>query len=56
MIRLIAIAAANLNTGVFDKDGVYWFTGQNGVHGYVNPKTGKHEGWKSRAAATTASR
>jgi streptogramin lyase len=32
---------ANLNTGVFDKDGIYWFTGQNGVHGYVNPKTGK---------------
>ena len=38
---------ANLNTGVFDKDGIYWFTGQNGVHGYVNPKTGKHESWKS---------
>ena len=27
--------SANLNTGVFDKDGIYWFTGQNGVHGYV---------------------
>jgi virginiamycin B lyase len=39
--------SANLNTGVVDKDGVYWFTGQNGVHGYVNPKTGKHESWKS---------
>jgi virginiamycin B lyase len=38
---------SNLNTGVFDKDGVYWFTGQNGVHGYVNPKTGKHDAWKS---------
>jgi virginiamycin B lyase len=38
---------ANLNTGVFDKDGVYWFTGQSGVHGTVNPKTGKLEGWKS---------
>jgi virginiamycin B lyase len=38
---------ANLNTGVFDKDGIYWFTGQSGVHGYVNPKTGKHESWKS---------
>jgi virginiamycin B lyase len=38
---------ANLNTGVFDKDGVYWFTGQNGVHGSVNPKTGKLESWKS---------
>ncbi len=41
------LPSANLNTGVFDKDGVYWFTGQNGVHGYVNPKTGKHESWKS---------
>ena len=38
---------ANLNTGVFDKDGVYWFTGQSGVHGSVNPKTGKLESWKS---------
>src|SRR5260221_4154616 len=38
---------ANLNTGVFDRDGVYWFTGQSGVHGSVNPKTGKVEGWKS---------
>lgn len=38
---------ANLNTGVFDKDGVYWFTGQNGVHGSVDPRTGKLESWKS---------
>ncbi len=44
--------SANLNTGVFDKDGVYWFTGQNGVHGYVNPKTGKHESWKSPRRGT----
>jgi len=43
---------ANLNTGVFDKDGVYWFTGQNGVHGYVNSKTGKHESWKSPRRGT----
>ena len=43
---------ANLNTGVFDKDGIYWFTGQNGVHGYVNPKTGKHESWKSPRRGT----
>ena len=43
---------ANLNTGVFDKDGVYWFTGQSGVHGYVNPKTGKHENWKSPRRGT----
>ena len=43
---------ANLNTGVFDQDGIYWFTGQNGVHGYVNPKTGKHETWKSPRRGT----
>ena len=38
---------SNLNTGVFDRDGVYWFTGQSGVHGSVNPKTGKLESWES---------
>jgi virginiamycin B lyase len=43
---------ANLNTGVFDHDGIYWFTGQNGVHGYVNHKTGKHESWKSPRRGT----
>lgn len=43
---------ANLNTGVFDKDGIYWFTGQNGVHGYVDPKTGKHDSWKSPRRGT----
>ena len=41
------LPSANLNTGVFDKDGVYWFTGQNGVYGSVNAKTGKVESWKS---------
>ena len=41
------LPSANLNTGVFDRDGVYWFTGQSGVHGSVNAKTGKVESWKS---------
>jgi virginiamycin B lyase len=41
------LPSANFNTGVFDKDGVYWFTGQSGVHGSVNAKTGKVESWKS---------
>ncbi len=36
---------ANLNTGAFDKDGVYWFTGQNGVYGRVDPKTGRTDAW-----------
>jgi virginiamycin B lyase len=38
---------ANLNTPVFDKDGVLWFTGQNGVHGRVDPNTHKVDAWAS---------
>jgi virginiamycin B lyase len=38
---------ANLNTAVVDKAGIVWFTGQNGVYGRVDPKTGKVEAWAS---------
>ncbi|HEU5286402.1 MAG TPA: SMP-30/gluconolactonase/LRE family protein [Sphingomicrobium sp.] len=31
---------ANLNTGAFDGDGIHWFTGQNGIYGRLDPKTG----------------
>jgi virginiamycin B lyase len=31
---------ANLNTGVFDKTGTYWFTGQSGFYGRLEPKSG----------------
>lgn len=31
---------ANLNTAVFDRSGMLWFTGQNGVYGRFDPKTG----------------
>ena len=31
-------ARANLNTAVFDKTGMLWFTGQTGVHGRVDPE------------------
>lgn len=31
---------ANLNTAVFDGNGVLWFTGQNGVYGRLDPKEG----------------
>jgi virginiamycin B lyase len=31
---------ANLNTAVFDRDGTLWFTGQSGVFGRLDPKTG----------------
>jgi virginiamycin B lyase len=32
---------ANLNTAVFDKDGILWFTGQNGIYGSLAPTTGE---------------
>ena len=38
---------ANLNTDVIAKNGTYWFTGQNGVYGRVDPKTGKTDAWAS---------
>ncbi len=38
---------ANLNTGVFDRAGIYWFTGQAGVYGRLDPKTGKTAAWKA---------
>jgi len=32
---------ANLNTATFDRAGVLWFTGQNGVYGRLDPATGQ---------------
>jgi virginiamycin B lyase len=40
-------ADANLNTATFDRKGILWFTGQNGVYGRVDPATGKVEAWKA---------
>lgn len=34
---------ANLNTAAFDGTGVLWFTGQSGVYGRLDPKTGRIE-------------
>jgi virginiamycin B lyase len=34
---------ANLNTAVFDRRGVLWFTGQNGVYGRLDPSSGRVE-------------
>jgi virginiamycin B lyase len=31
---------ANLNTGVFDAKGVYWFTGQSGIYGRLELRSG----------------
>src|SRR5690242_15397589 len=33
-------ADASLNTATFDHDGTLWFTGQNGIFGRLDPKTG----------------
>jgi virginiamycin B lyase len=38
---------ANLNTATFDRKGILWFTGQNGIYGRVDPATGKMEVWKA---------
>jgi virginiamycin B lyase len=32
---------ANLNTAVFDRRGVLWFTGQSGIYGRLDPKQGE---------------
>ena len=34
---------ANLNTATFDGNGILWFTGQSGVYGRLDPKTGRIE-------------
>jgi len=38
---------ANLNTATFDRKGILWFTGQNGVYGRADPATGKVDAWKA---------
>ena len=42
---------ANLNTATFDRKGILWFTGQNGVYGRVDPATGKVQAWKAPTGA-----
>jgi virginiamycin B lyase len=37
---------ANLNTAAFDGDGMLWFTGQNGIYGRLDPKSGTMRVWK----------
>jgi virginiamycin B lyase len=32
---------ANLNTATFDRRGVLWFTGQSGIYGRLDPRTGR---------------
>jgi len=35
------IGYANLNTAVFDLNGIHWFTGQSGIYGRLDPSTGE---------------
>jgi virginiamycin B lyase len=35
-----ARANANLNTAAFDRNGTLWFTGQNGIYGRLDPRSG----------------
>jgi virginiamycin B lyase len=42
-----AFPNANLNTAVFDGDGVLWFTGQSGMYGRLDPSSGTVEGWQA---------
>jgi virginiamycin B lyase len=37
----------NLNTAIFDRKGVNWFTGQSGIYGRLDPRTGKLEVFES---------
>ncbi|MDX1469483.1 MAG: lyase [Acidimicrobiia bacterium] len=39
----LPVSSANLNTAVFDEQGILWFTGQNGIYGSLNPLTGDVE-------------
>ena len=41
----------NLNTGVFDAQGTYWFTGQKGVYGRFVPATEKMDVWEAPRGA-----
>ncbi len=43
--------AANLNTAVFDENGLLWFTGQNGVYGSLDTATGETETFQSPQGA-----
>src|ERR1044072_3480564 len=37
---------SNLNTAVFDREGLIWFTGQTGVYGSLDPATGAMRVWR----------
>lgn len=38
---------ANLNTAIFDAKGVHWFTGQSGIYGRLDPRSGDMQVFKA---------
>jgi virginiamycin B lyase len=38
---------ANLNTAIFDPKGTHWFTGQSGIYGRLDPRTGDMQVFKA---------
>lgn len=38
---------ANLNTAIFDRQGVHWFTGQSGIYGRLDPRSGEMQVFKA---------
>jgi virginiamycin B lyase len=42
---------ANLNTAAFDGKGRIWFTGQTGIYGRLDPKTGEMDAWNAPRGA-----
>ena len=38
---------ANLNTAIFDAKGVHWFTGQSGIYGRLDPRSGDMKVFKA---------
>ncbi len=40
-----SLGYTNLNTAAFDRSGTLWFTGQTGIYGRLDPRTGKIDVW-----------
>jgi virginiamycin B lyase len=38
---------ANLNTAIFDTRGIHWFTGQSGIYGRLDPRSGELQVFKA---------
>jgi virginiamycin B lyase len=47
LFRLPGKDFANLNTAAFDRNGILWFTGQSGIYGRLDPKSGEPTVFKS---------